>query len=235
MNWIIIVAGGNGERIHLGYNKIFARIHGKPIIFWTLQQFEETQFVDRIVVSAQEQDIPIIRQVVESGGFSKVVDLCPATSSRQASTLITLNFLKNRIKAKDLVGIHNAVNPFVKRSEIEAVFKAAQKYQAALLAQPATDTIKIANGDNVVSYTPLRQATWYAQTPQVAMFDKLWQAFSRAHADDFLGTDDAQLLERIGVQVKIVPCSHQNVKITFPEDLILAERIMKDFRDKNYV
>lgn len=235
MNWIIVVAGGNGERIHLGYNKIFARICGKPIIFWTLQQFEKTACIDHVAISAQEKDIPKIRQIIESGGFSKVVDLCPATSSRQASTFTTLNFLKNRINASDLVGIHNAVNPFVKRSEVEAVFKAAQKYQAALLAQPATDTIKITNGDNVVSHTPLRQTAWYAQTPQVAKFDKLWQAFFQAHADDFLGTDDTQLLERIGVQAKIVPCSHQNVKITFPENLILAERIMKGFQDKDYV
>lgn len=229
MNWIIIVAGGNGERIHLGYNKIFARIHNKPIIFWTLQQFEKIACIDSIAVSAQEKDISKIRQVIESGGFSKVVDLCPATSSRQASTFTILNFLKDRIHYTDLVGIHNAVNPFVKRSEAEAVFKSAKKYQAALLAQPATDTIKITNGDNLVSHTPLRQTVWCAQTPQVAVFDKLWQAFFQANADNFSGTDDTQLLERIGVQAKIVPCSHQNIKITFPDDLILAKKIIKDF------
>lgn len=235
MNWIIIVAGGNGERIHLGYNKIFARILGRQIIHLVLQQFEKTALIDYIVVTAQEKDISKIRQIVEFGGFSKVVDLFPATSSRQASAFATLKFLKDRMKAKDLVGIHNAVNPFVTTGEIEAVFRAAKTYCAALLAHPATDTIKIANDDHIVSHTPLRQTTWCAQTPQVAVFDKLWQAFSRASTDGFLGTDDTQLLERIGIHAKIVPCSHQNVKITFPEDIILAERIMKDFQDKDYV
>ena len=92
------------------------------------------------------------------------------------------------------------------------------------------DTVKITNGNGEVSHTPLRAQTWYAQTPQAAQFRYLLAAFRKAKEDGFLGTDETQLLELIGVKAKIVPCSNQNFKITFPEDLVLAKQVMKDFQ-----
>lgn len=233
MNYLIIVAGGNGERMHLGYNKIFAKIGRSPIIYWTIKTFEASPVIDKIVVSARIQDILKIKQVVKKAKFTKVIEVITSSKSRQDSTLKVLQSLIGKINETDLIGVHNAVNPFVKEEEIAAVFKKAQEHGAALLAYPATDTIKISTDDEFVDKTPLRQYCWYAQTPQVATFKDLLQAFNKAYKDSFLGTDDMQLLERINIKSKIIKCSHKNFKITFPEDLIVAKKILQNFKQNN--
>ncbi|OGD62304.1 2-C-methyl-D-erythritol 4-phosphate cytidylyltransferase [Candidatus Beckwithbacteria bacterium RBG_13_42_9] len=230
-NWVIIVAGGNGERIHLGYNKVFASVAGRPILYWTLKQFQRHPKVNKIIISIKKEDKQRAKKIVLQNNFSKVVQYVNAGESRQDSTHLALKKIKKEIKEADLVGVHNAVNPFVLDTEISEVFSQAKKYQAALLARPATDTVKITNGHNLVYKTPLREKTWYAQTPQVSTFANLWQAFQKAATDKFSGTDDSQLLERIDIKSKIVPCSYLNIKITFPQDLVLAEKIIKEFYD----
>ncbi|KKR59840.1 MAG: 2-C-methyl-D-erythritol 4-phosphate cytidylyltransferase [Candidatus Curtissbacteria bacterium GW2011_GWA1_40_47] len=162
--------------------------------------------------------------------MKKVKDVVDAKDSRQNSTFEVLKLLKTRMKNNDLVGIHNAVNPFVTQDEIGKVYGAAKKWGASLLAYPAKDTVKIVGKDEFVAETPLREKCWYAQTPQVSTFKNLWKAHARAAGQNFVGTDDAQLLERIGVKVRIVPCSLQNFKITFPQDLLIAEQIVRKLR-----
>jgi len=230
MNWLIIAAGGNGERMQLRFNKVFAKIGQKPILYWTLKQFEESAVIDKMIISIRESDMAETYTLIKKYQLKKITRIIKADNSRQVSTFSVLKQMRGRIKSNDLVGIHNAVNPFVTSGEIKAVFQQALSHQAALLARPATDTVKITNGERLVHHTPLREKTWYAQTPQVAIFKYLWQAFKKAEQDDFWGTDDTQLLEKIGVKAKIVPCSHLNIKITFPEDLMLAERILKNFQ-----
>lgn len=230
MNWLIIAAGGSGQRMNLGHNKIFAKIHQLPIIYWTLKAFEKSPAISHIIISAQKGDIKKIKALVTKHNFKKVKTIMPAADSRQNSTYAVLKELRTKINDQDLVGIHNAVNPFVSQSEIKKVFAAAKKFGAALLAIPAKDTVKIASRDEFVNHTPLRQLCWYAQTPQVASFKNLWQAFKKADQENFIATDDTQLMERNGVKVKIVTCASQNIKITYPEDLFLAEQICKNFK-----
>lgn len=208
----------------MGFNKVFAKLGRLPIIYWTLLVFEKSNVVDRIVISAATADIPRIKQLVKKYGFSKISDIIAASESRQSSTLTVLE--KIRATPLDLVGVHNGVNPFVLESELKEVFKSARKFGAALLAQKARDTVKITNGQERVVNTPLRQHVWYAQTPQVATFGKLHKAHLKAKKDGFVGTDDAQLLERIDVFPKVVQTSNQNFKITFKEDLVMANYIL---------
>ena len=231
MNWLVVVAGGKGERMDLGVNKIFAKIGNLPILYWTLLAFEKNKIIDRIIISAGEKDMKKIEKLIKKYKFKKVKQLMRAGTSRQDSTFMILKRLKSLFKKNDLVGIHNAVNPFVNQDEIRKVYSSAQKYGAALLAQRAKDTVKITNDQWLVEETPLRQHSWYAQTPQVAKFGKLYQAHLEARKNKFLGTDDAQLLERIGTKPKIVPCSNQNFKITFPEDLAMAAEILKTWTE----
>src|SRR3989344_4706607 len=182
MNWLIVVAGGQGNRMKLGGNKIFAKIGKLPVIYWTLKVFEKSGFIDKIIISAASGDIKKIKS-------------------------------------------------FIKQEEIAGVFRAAKLFKTALLAQAARDTVKITNEKGLVYETPMRQYSWYAQTPQVANFENLYKAHRQAHEDKFVGTDDAQLLERIGVKPKIVLCSNRNFKITFPEDLILASEVLKTWTE----
>ncbi len=232
MNWIIIVAGGNGERMNLGYNKIFAKLNKKPIIYWTLKVFEDSPVIDKIVISSKETDAKKIAQIVKKYGFAKVVGFVTADKTRQDSTFKVLEYLKDKAAEHDLIGVHNGVNPFVTPSELKEVFSAAKQYGASLLAHPARDRVKITDDNTIIQHTPIRTSCWYAQTPQVATFGNLYKAFIKAQEDNFVGTDDTQLLERIDLKAKIVHCSNMNFKITFKEDLILARRIVKNFHEK---
>lgn len=230
MNWLIVVAGGGGERARLGYNKIFAKLHYLPLIYWTLKIFESSKIIDNIIISAREKDIKKIKAIIAKYKFKKTGEVIEASHSRQASTFKVLEAISSKVKKDDLVGVHNAVNPFVREDEIEKVYRSAKLYGAALLAQAARDTVKITNGKGLVCETPLRQNAWYAQTPQVATFANMYKAHMKAKAAGFAGTDDAQLLERVGIRPKIVPCSNLNFKITFREDLVMAEQIIRSWR-----
>lgn len=233
MNYLIITAGGNGERMKLGYNKIFAVLNNQPLIYWTLKIFEDNKIVDKIIISAKKDDIKKINSIIKKHQFKKILTIVEANHIRQESTFRVLKWLKLKAENNDLVGIHNAVNPFVTAKEIIEVYTAAKEYKAALLANRAKDTVKISNEENIVEFTPLRKFSWYAQTPQVANFGDLWEAFTKADKEKFAGTDDTQLLERIGIKAKIIPCSYLNFKITYPEDLILAKEVLKIFFNKN--
>lgn len=229
MNWLIVVAGGKGKRMSLGFNKVFAKIGDFPVLYWTLRNFEKSRVIDKIVVSASEEDVGKIQSIVKKYKFKKIKDIIKASFSRQDSTFGVLKTFKSQMKKDDLVGIHNAVNPFVSEGEIREVYSAAKIHGAALLACPAKDTIKISDEKGLVESTPIREYCWQAQTPQVAAFKNLWTAFLKAGKDNFAGTDDAQLLERVGIKPKIVPCSSKNIKVTYDEDLFLAGEILKTF------
>lgn len=231
MNWLIIVAGGNGERMNLGFNKIFAKIHNLSLIRLTLNKFEKNNTVDKMLISAKNRDISRIKKIITKNNFKKIVAFIDSDNSRQKSTLKVLQWLKNKADADDLVGIHNAVNPFVTDKEINKVFLEARHHRAALLAHPTKDTIKLDNGSRFCQKTHIRQCCWQAQTPQVALYKDLLQAFIKAEEDNFLGTDDTQLLERIGIKAKIVECSRLNYKITYYEDLVLAKQILKIYKN----
>ena len=235
MNYLIVVAGGNGGRMSIKGNKIFLEIDNKPIIYWTLKAFEENSTIDAIVVSARVDDKEKIEDIIVKNHFKKVIGIVPAEKSRQESVLKTLIWLKPKAKNDDLVGIHNAANPFVLRKEIRDVFAAARIHRAALLAYPARDTIKITNENNSVDYTPMRAFCWCAQTPQVAFYKDLLKASEKAKKENFVGTDDTQLLEMIKIKSKIIPCSRYNLKITFPEDLDLAKKILPIFRKEDEI
>jgi len=230
MNLMIITAGGAGKRMNLGYNKIFAKLDGAPVIVWVLETIEKSSVIDKVVISTKKTDIPRLKKLLENYKFSKLIRIIPSDMSRQASTYRVLRWIKKNGVIFDLVGVHNGVNPFTSLKEIEDVFYSAKKYGAALLAQPARDTVKISDDQNSVSYTPVRKYCWYAQTPQVASFEDLYKAFYKAEKEKFAATDDTQLLERIGIKAKIVPCSNLNFKITYVEDLDLAKSVAKFFK-----
>jgi 2-C-methyl-D-erythritol 4-phosphate cytidylyltransferase len=233
MNYLIIAAGGSGERMAHKDNKIFLKISNKEILYWTLKIFEENSKIDAIIISARINDQEKIKDIIRKNRIKKVIGIIHAGKTRQETVLNALDWLKTKAKNHDLIGVHNAANPFVLCREIEDVFVAAQKYRAALLAHPARDTVKITNVDSMVIQTPIRQSCWYAQTPQVAFYGDLLTAFAKARSKNFVGTDDTQLLEMIGIKPKIISCSRYNFKITFPEDLTLARKLLPIFMKEN--
>lgn len=228
MNLVMIVAGGNGQRMQVKENKIFLKLLGKSILHHTLATLERTKIIDKVLLVGRDEDLAKIRKIVKTGRFKKVAGFFSADQSRQQSTYKVLKELgRNGVKKTDLVGIHNAVNPLVTEEELTEVFVQAKKHGAALLMVPARDTVKLVDENNFVQTTPLRKFVWNAQTPQVSRFAWFYQAHEKANRENFEGTDDAMLLERIGKKVKVVPCSPENFKLTFPFDLALAGAILR--------
>lgn len=227
MNWLIIVAGGSGSRMGSNLNKIFLKIQNKPLLYWTLSTFQNSQNIDKIIISAQPKDFPQIKKIIKKYHFNKFFGFSQGGDLRQDTVFNALNFIKDQVKPNDIVGVHNAANPFVSQDEISSVYMSAKKYKAALLAQPASSTIKIADQNNFVSQSPNRELCFYAQTPQVARFDILYSSYQKIFEKKLVTTDDAQVLEFNGYKPKIVPCSPNNFKITFPQDLVLAKYLLK--------
>lgn len=227
MNWLIIVAGGSGHRMGSNLNKIFLKINGKPLLYWTLSTFQNSPTIDKIVISAKSEDFPLVQKIIKKYKFTKFVGFSQGGELRQDTVFNALNFIKDQITPNDIVGVHNAANPFVSADEIKAVFFAAKKYKSALLAQPASSTIKIADSNNFVDHSPKRELCFYAQTPQVAHFDILYSSYQKIFQKKLVTTDDAQVLELNGYKPKIIPCSPNNFKITYPQDLVLAKYLLK--------
>jgi 2-C-methyl-D-erythritol 4-phosphate cytidylyltransferase len=227
MNWLIIVAGGSGSRIKKSINKIFIKICGFPILYWTLKTFQDCITIDKIVISAKKEEHNQIQKIVNKYHFSKVIGLSLSGEFRQNTVFNGIKFIKNKCHSNDLIGVHNAVNPFVSNDEIKLVFKSAKKFKAAILAYIPSDTIKIVDQNNFVIQSPSRQFCYSAQTPQVVIFKHLYNSYQKVFSQNLITTDDSQVLELNGFRPKIIPCSVDNFKITYPKDIIVAKQMLK--------
>ncbi len=227
MNYAVICAGGKGERMGEGKNKIFIRLKDKEIIARTLKVFEETEKINGIVVSASLGDIKEIEKIVGREGITKVKAVIKGGEKRQDSVYNGIKKAKEFAEENDVVLIHNAANPFVEKETIEKCIEEAHEFGASVAAQKVKDTIKRVNEDLIVKETLNRKELWQMQTPQAIVFHIAVKAFQKAEEENFYGTDDVQLVERIHGKVKIVECSYENIKITTQEDLELGEKILE--------
>ena len=222
----LIPAAGMGKRMGAGVNKQYLLLNGKPIVAHTLSVFEDAPFVDDIYLVIPEEEIPYCReQVVERYGFAKVRSIVPGGAERQHSVLNGLRAMENA-RDDDLVLIHDGVRPFVPIHVLERAGEVAGAHDGALVAVPAKDTIKIV-ADGIVRDTPPRESLWLAQTPQAFRYGVIRAAHEIADAEGFLGTDDAMLVERLGKDIHVVLGDYRNIKITTPEDLLLAEAFLR--------
>jgi 2-C-methyl-D-erythritol 4-phosphate cytidylyltransferase len=215
----IIVAAGAGVRMG-GIDKLFADVGGMPLLARTLAAFEECPSVDQIILVASESNLDRCWKLVRAYGFKKVTELVPGGARRQDSVQQGLD----RVKDSPWVLIHDGVRPFIDDSMVAAGIEAAREHGAAVAAVPVKDTIKVVNADHLVRNTPKRESLWIAQTPQVFRTEVIRAAYRDAFGDF---TDDAMLLERLGQPVKVYQGSYENIKITTPEDLDLAECILR--------
>jgi len=235
MNIVIICAGGNGERMQTKENKIFLKINGKPIIYYTLKTLSEYEKIDSIIVTTGEEYVIRLKKIISQNNIKKVSSVENAYATRQESSYHVIEKLKNMNPPKEsFVIIHNAVNPFVRHSELDECLDAAHKYGASLLGFQASDTVKMINDNYFIDYTPNRNVVWIAQTPQIIRFDIAVKAFEHAFKMGFIATDDSTLVEAIHGKVKFVECSRENFKITYPQDMELAKQIhLRRMKEKN--
>lgn len=223
MTIAIILAAGDSERMRR-INKIFYRIKGKPLIFYTIEAFEKHPQVDGIILLAKASNSKKFFSLIKKYGFKKIKLVAKGGKKRQDSAFNGLKAAeKLGAKSGDLILFHNGANPLVSQNEITNVIRAAKKYKVALVAQPTRDTIKERDKNGFVVRTIGREKIFLAQTPQVIEYTLAKRAFEEAFAEKFYGTDDVSLVEKLGVKPKIVPASSKNIKVTYPEDLKFVE------------
>lgn len=226
----LIPAAGMGKRMGANINKQYLRLAGLPILAHTLRVFEQSPEIDGICLVSPADEISYCREeVVEACGFKKVIEIVPGGRERQNSVMNGLNALKRLAAADDVVLIHDGVRPFVSPELLRESIVVASANDGALVAVPAKDTIKVTR-DGIVIDTPERKTLWQAQTPQSFRFGVIYRAHKSADEAGFIGTDDASLVERLNGQVRIVQGDYRNIKITTPEDLILAEAFLTALR-----
>jgi 2-C-methyl-D-erythritol 4-phosphate cytidylyltransferase len=204
--------------------KQFAEIGGTPILIHTLRKFDAVPQISEVVLSLRADDAVAFRSRLQREGFRTKIAVVQGGENRQQS--VANGLAKIDAAADDLVLVHDAVRPFVDAEIIGNVIQAAAQHGAAIAGLPAVDTVKqvdrTADGAIVVSTIP-RVRVVMAQTPQGFRYAVLKKAFDDAQADGFQGTDEASLVERTGHEVAVVMGSPQNIKITTPADLELAE------------
>ena len=199
-------------------------LQNTPILIYTIRKFDVCRLVDDVIVAAPRESVDEIRALVSNAGFSKPVTVIQGGDRRQDSVATALQHLSPEVT---VVAVHDAVRPFVSIEEIEAVIHKADQDGAAILAVPIVDTVKQVDKD-VVDATLAREHLVLAQTPQAFRIEILREAFERAKKDEYYGTDESSLVERMGRSVSIVRGSERNIKITRPTDLILARVLLEE-------
>ena len=203
-----------------GVDKIFAAVAGKPVLWHVLQIFQGCGVVDQAVVVLNEASVERGLRLVEEGGFSKVVAVCAGGQRRQDSVAEGLK----RLDGCSWVVIHDGARPCLTVELVERGLEEARQTGAAIAAVPLKETVKVVDSEGVIASTPRRESLWAAQTPQVFRFDLITEAYRMVNGEV---TDDASLVEALGHKVKVYMGSYDNIKVTTPEDLALAETILR--------
>ena len=228
----LIVAGGSGVRMKDSRPKQYIPLKGLPIVAHTLRAFDACPRIDQLVWVMPQDDLEKCGQpLLSSIGLKKPVLRVAGGPRRQDSVY---NGLKAIASDDGIVAIHDGVRPFVRSAQIVACILGAEAMGACILGIPAHDTLKQVDAFGGIVQTLSRESIWLAQTPQVFRCDLIRAAHEKARSDGVTGTDDAFLVERMGKPVGVIPGSRFNIKITTPEDLVLAEAILRNWRQDEF-
>ncbi len=224
----IIVAGGSSLRMGGDRTKQMMLICGKPVVVHTLLAFQSCERISEIIVVAKEDDIPLYSEIAKKYGITKLARVVKGGDTRQASALCGFDAASPKA---DFVAIHDAARCLISNDDICNVLDAAIKYGAASASVGVSDTVKIVDKNGFSVRTEDRNSVMLAQTPQIFGRNLYCAAAYTAKEEGFEVTDDNMLAERIGYKVKMVDCSRENIKITFPEDIERAEKIINKRRE----
>ena len=224
---VIFPAAGKGKRMQAGMNKVFMDLSGMPILVRTLLKFSACEAVDQLVVVVAPAEVEFVEGVLKRLEGLKDYIVVAGGSERQYSVWNGIKAIENTT-ADDIILVHDAARPLISNQVILDIIKTAKEKGGAIAAVPAKNTIKLCNTSHQVVETPDRSKLWEVQTPQGFRRDILVQANELAEKDGFLGTDDASLVERTGHPVYIVESDYRNIKITTPEDIVIARAFLAE-------
>ena len=220
----LVLAAGRGERLGHDLPKGFVRLAGKPLWWHAAEALAAVSEIECLVPVVPDGELDRFRTALFGlGALAKLAEPVMGGAARQDSVRAGLEALP---AWAELVAVHDAARPLLRPEAVSRVLAVAQRHGAAILARPVGDTLKRVDGGRIVE-TPDRAECWAAQTPQVFRTEILREALTKAAAEGFQGTDDAQLVERLGVTVRVVEGDPDNLKITRHEDLALAEACLE--------
>lgn len=224
---LIIAAAGEGKRMNLSAErheesipKPYIKIKGTPIIIWTLKRFSGIKEIQNIIIVTHKDWVEHCKKLIKEYNIKKINSVIAGGKERQDSVNAGLKFADT-----EFVLIQDAVRPFVNGTLIKNLLKESKKHDAVIPGIPATNTLKEVN-KNFVNKTVARDKIYEIQTPQLFKTSVLKSAYKKAYTDKFYATDDAMLVERLGIKVKVVQGEKSNIKITTPDDLLYAEAIL---------
>ncbi|NLO89044.1 MAG: 2-C-methyl-D-erythritol 4-phosphate cytidylyltransferase [Clostridia bacterium] len=221
----VIPAGGRGSRMKAEINKQYIPLGGIPLLARTLMVFEGCSLIREIIVVAAPGEEDLCRErVIEPFGFTKKIKIATGGRERQDSVF---NGLMEVDPSCEYVAVHDGARPLLTHGILMYVLDAAFEEGAAVAAVPVKDTVKVSDEKGYAVVTPDRSRLWAVQTPQVYKRELILEAYENARRQNFKGSDDAVLVERLGHPVKLVMGSYENLKITTPEDLEVAEAILR--------
>ena len=221
----IVLAAGSGKRMNSDVHKQYLLIDGKPVLYYALKAFEESR-VDNVVLVVGAGEIEYCKtEIVEQYGLRKISAIVEGGKERYHSVYEGLK----AASGADYVLIHDGARPFLTQDIIERTIESVVIWQACVVGMPVKDTIKIADEEKFAKETPNRVNVWQVQTPQAFSYELVYNAYKNMLATDESGiTDDAMVVERMtDYKVKLIEGSYRNIKITTPEDLLIAEAYLK--------
>jgi 2-C-methyl-D-erythritol 4-phosphate cytidylyltransferase len=222
-NVALVLAAGKGLRLGGDKEKALMPLLGKPLLWWTLSVFEAIRRIEAVIVvvpPGREQECH--DKIVERYKISKA-SIATGGAERQDSLLKGFARIEEPC---NVVVVHDGARPLITQSTVENAMDAAKQHGAAVVAVPAKDTVKIGDERGLVEQTLDRNRLWLAQTPQAYAYPVIQEALFAAQHDGVYATDESALVERINKPVRIVPGSYENIKITTPEDVVLAEALL---------
>ena len=222
----IVLAAGQGKRMHSKVQKQFITLKGKPVLYYSLVCFQKSPEIQDIILVTSEESLEFCRrEIVDAFGFSKVKKIVPGGKERYDSVYQGLAACENC----DYVFIHDGARPFITEEILARASQAVKKYKACAVGMPSKDTVKIADEEQMIAQTPKRNLVWNIQTPQVFAYSLIREAYEKARTDNMENIpDDAMVAELYGnVKIPLIEGSYENIKITTPEDLFIAEKILQ--------
>lgn len=225
INSAVILAAGKGKRMKSDVSKQFLVIKDKPIIAYTLWAFDRCEEIDEIIVVAAADELEFFKSdILGKYTFNKVKKLIAGGAERQQSAY---NGIKAVSPDNNIILIHDGARPFVNSRIIADCIEQAKAYGAVSAGMPSKDTVKLVDDNCMVTATPDRSRVWLTQTPQAFKKEIIITAHEQALTKNIIGTDDAMLAELAGYKVKMVSAAYENIKITTPEDIAIAETLLK--------
>ena len=222
----VILAAGRGVRMQSKVQKQYLLLGGRQVIYYSLKAFEDSR-VDKIVLVVSPGDVEYGERLVEEYGLKKVVKIVEGGKERYHSVYAGLRVLEDC----EYVLIHDGARPFVTETIIDRAIRGAQKYGACVISMPVKDTIKLTDALQFVTETPRRDRVWLMQTPQAFQYSivrKAYDMLDESGANGRVITDDAMVVETfLNHPIKLVEGSYSNIKLTTPDDMVIAEALLK--------